>query len=370
MRALCRREGLLAACQLASTAIPAREVKPILKNLKAVAVEGRCTLIATDMEVGIRLDVQGLTIQEPGEAILPAAKLIAILREARDEELYVEADPSACVVRGTTSQLEFEMPSEDPAQFPDFPVFAEDRYHEIAAGSLREMIRRTVFATADDNQRYSMSGVLWELDGDKARLVATDGRRLALAQGLATSTGGHTTKGQTPVVPTKAMILLERNLADDAEETVKVCIRPNEVLFRTGRSVIYSRLVEGRYPDYKQVLPKKANVRVPLQAAAFQTAVRQSAIMTDTDSKRVTFKFAKGKLTLQSQGATAGRSRVEVPVEYDAKAIDVNFNPDYLVDMLKVLPPDVDLSLDLIDSGNPALFRCGENYSYLVMPLT
>src|SRR5437660_10641916 len=122
MRVICHREGLLSACQLTSAALPARDVKPILRNLKAIAADGRCTLMATDMEVGIRLDVCGLTIQEPGEAILPAAKLTAILRESRDEELSIEADPSACTVRG--SSLEFEMPSEDPAQFPDFPTCA------------------------------------------------------------------------------------------------------------------------------------------------------------------------------------------------------------------------------------------------------
>jgi DNA polymerase-3 subunit beta len=368
MRAICHREGLLSACQLVSAAIPARDVKPILRNLKAIAGDGRCTLMATDMEVGIRLDVQGLTIQEPGEAILPAAKLIAILREAREDELSIEADPSACTVRGEA--LEFEMPSEDPAQFPDLPVMAEDKYHEITAGSLREMIRRTVFAAADETARYSMTGVLWELEGEVARLVATDGRRLALAQGVATANGGHTTKGQAPVVPTKAMSLLERNLQDDPEETVRVCLRPNEVLFRTGRSVIYSRLVEGRFPDYRQVMPKKQSVRVMMQALPFQAAVRQAAIMTDDDSKRVTFHFARNKLTLQSQGSTSGRSRVELPLEYSGKELDVNFNPGYLIEMLKVLPPDAELTLDLIDGGSPALFRSGANYSYLVMPLT
>src|SRR5947208_3250981 len=116
MKALCRREGLLAACQLASAAIPSRDVKPILKNLKAVAGDGRCTLMATDLEIGVRLDVQGLTIEEAGEAILPAAKLVAILREARDDELQIDANDQACIVRGRT--LEFEMPSDDPAQFP------------------------------------------------------------------------------------------------------------------------------------------------------------------------------------------------------------------------------------------------------------
>jgi DNA polymerase-3 subunit beta len=367
MRAVCHREGLLSACQLASVAIPARDVKPILKNLKAIANDGRCTLMATDMEVGIRLDVQGLTIQEPGEAILPASKLIAILRESRDDELSIDADPSACLVRGAS--LEFEMPSEDPAAFPDLPTFAEDRYHAISAGSLREMIRRTVFAAADETARYSMTGVLWELEDGTAKLVATDGRRLALSQGVATAHGGHSTKGQTPVVPTKAMNLLERNL-DDAEEEVKVCLRPNEVLFRTGRAVIYSRLVEGRFPDYKQVMPRKQAVKVALQAAPFQAAVRQAAIMTDEESRRVTFQFAKNKLTLQAHGAQSGRSKVELPVEYDAKTISVNFNPQYLVEMLKVLPPDAELTLDLIDAGSPALFRSGPNYLYLVMPLT
>jgi DNA polymerase-3 subunit beta len=367
MKAICHREGLLSACQLASAAIPARDVKPILKNLKAIAGDGRCTLMATDMEVGIRLDVQGLTILEAGEAILPAAKLLAILRESRDGELTIEADPSACVVKGPS--LEFEMPSEDPGQYPDLPTFAEDRFHEITSGNLREMIRRTVFATAAETARYSMTGVMWELEGNTAKLVATDGRRLALAQGAAEEHGGHTTKGQTPVVPSKAMNLLERNLQDD-EETVKICLRPNEVLFRTERAVVYSRLVEGRFPDYKQVMPKKQGTKVALQATPFQAAVRQAAIMTDEDSKRVTFRFSKNNLTLKAQGATAGRSKVELPIEYDGKTLEIGFNPTYLVDMLKVLPADAELTLDLIDAGSPALFRCGSDYSYLVMPLT
>src|SRR5580704_6825994 len=131
MKVICDREGLLAACQLASAALPARDVKPILRNFKAMAADARCTIVATDLELGIRLDVQGLMIEEPGEAILPAAKLIAILRESRDSKLDVEANANACIVRGPT--LEFEMPSEDAAQFPDVPSFGEEeKYHEIS----------------------------------------------------------------------------------------------------------------------------------------------------------------------------------------------------------------------------------------------
>src|SRR5262245_21727000 len=339
MKALCPREALLSACQLTSAAIPTKDLKPILKNLKAVAGDGRFTLIATDLEVGIRLDLQGLEVLETGEAIMPAKKLTDILREARDAKLELEADAAACYVRGTA--LDFEMPSEDPAQFPDFPTLNEEKYHEITAGSLREMIRRTVFACADEAQRYSMTGVLWELDGGNAKLVATDGKRLAVAEGIATEVGGHSTKGQTPVVPEKAMGLLERNLQDSPEETVKVCLRPNEVLFRTGRAVIYSRLVEGRFPDYRAVLPKKTEVKLTLNVADLHSAVRQAAIMTESEAKRVTFEFAKNKLTLKSSGSGAGgRAEIVRPLEYGGKTIVVNFNPDYVTEFLKVLPPD------------------------------
>ncbi len=369
MKAICQREGLLAAVQLASVALPARDVaKPILKNLKAVAQEGRCTLMATDLELGIRLDVRGLTVQEPGEAILPASRLLQILREAPDEELAIEADAAACWVRGR--QAEFEMPSEDPAAFPDPPTFEEENYHELSAGSLREMIRRTVFAAASgEATRFATIGVLWELDGEQAKLVATDGRRLALCQGAAAGRGTHGTKGMTPVVPTKAMNLLERNLHDDGE-LVSVNIRANDALFRTERAIIYTRLVEGRFPPYRDAFPKKQAVKVPLAVPAFLGAVRQAAIMTDDESKRVTFAFTKGKLTLEARGASTGRSKVEMPLEYDAKPISIGFDPQFLTDMLKVLPTDAELLLELVDGASPALFRQGGDYSYLVMPLT
>src|SRR5262249_2685968 len=125
-----------------------------------------------------------------------------------------------------------------------------------------------------------------------------------------------------------------------------------------------------RFPDYKQVLPKKPTVKVPLAVGPFLAAVRQAAIMTDEESKRVVFHFAKKKLTLEAQGSTTGRSRVEMPVEFDAKAIDIAFNPAFVVDMLRVLPVDAELSLDLVDGNSPALFKSGAGYSYLVMPLT
>ncbi len=367
MKVRCHREGLLSAFQLASVAVPARDLKPVLQNLKVIATPERCTLLATDLELGIRLEVRGIQVEEPGEALLPAGRVQAILRESSDEELEIEASTQSCRVRGEHN--EFEMGGDDPAEFPDVPAFSEDQYHELPAATLKEMIRRTIFATATENPRYALTGVLWEFENETARLVATDGRRLAVIEGPAASQGGQDTKGQTHVVPTKAMQLLERNL-QDPDERVRVGLRPNEALFQTERAVIYSRLVEGRYPPYREVFPKKQTVKIPITVGPFHAAIRQAAIMTDEESKRVIFTFEKKKLTLQAHGPATGRSKVELPLDYDGKPIKTAFDPKFLTDMLRVLNAEDLLTLELVDAASVALFRAGDSYSYIVMPLT
>ncbi len=368
MKIVCHREGLLSACQLASAAIASRDVKPVLKNIKAIVNDDRCTLMATDLELGIRLDVRGIKVEEPGEALLPTSRLIAILRESTDEELTIDASIDKCVVRGETN--EFDMPGEDPSTFPDIPTFAEENYHEITAGILREMIKRTIFSAATEGQvRFgATTGVLIELEGEKAALVATDGRRLAMMTGAAKPHGDHSTANTTPVIPSKAMQLLDRNLVEP-DEMVKISLRPNEVLIKTERAMVYSRLVEGRFPNYRQVIPAKHSVRVPLTVGPFLSAVRQAAIMTDDESKRVRFKFEKKKLTLRAQGVESGQSRVELPIDLDGKGLEISFDPKFVVDMLRVLEPDTPLTLDMNEPNTPAVFRHEPSYTYVVVPL-
>src|SRR5262245_20218313 len=293
MKLFCEREALLQDCQLVAAAVSPRDIKPILRNLKAVATGDKCTLMATDLELGIRLEVRSPQIMEAGAAILPASRLASILRETTDDHLTIDADANRCLITGATT--EFEMPGEDPADFPDIPTFSDGKHHELTAGVLRTMVRRTAFAAARESTRYAMTGVLWETEGKTARLVATDSKRLALCTGEAKEVGGHEAKGQH-LVPTKAMALLERTLLDD-EQLVKVSLRPNDVLFQTDRAMIYSRLVEGRFPPYKDILPKKSAAKIPLAVTPFLAAVRQAAIMTDEESKRVTFHFGHKKLT-------------------------------------------------------------------------
>ena len=368
MKANYDRDALHAAFQLVSSVVPSRSPKPILANVKLVAEDDRSILMATDLEsVGVRLEVRGVNTARPGMALLPADRFAAILRETTEEQLNLEADGSRCLIRGQES--EFELPSDDPDAYPDVPDFSSEDSFQITASSLREMIARTVFATAQESTRYAMTGVLWEIGPEGIRLVATDGRRLAVADGVGIAHGGHSTEGMTPVVPTKAMNLLERNLTD-ADEQVYIHMNSNEARFKVGRAVISARLVEGRYPQYRDVVPKKADVKVGFKAGEFLSGVRQAAIPTDQDSRGVTIEFNPTQAVMKSRVADRGRAEVRVPVQTQGEQIGICFDPRYLIEMLRTLDPSTEVSLGLTDHRSAAHFKVGDSYSYVVMPLT
>ena len=165
---------------------------------------------------------------------------------ARDETLRIESDNAGTTVRGERSQ--FKLPAENPARFPAIAEFAETSYYELSGRLLRELIRRTVFATDNESSRYALGGVKLEWEEDKLTAVGTDGRRLAKMEGPAQAVGDPPPIGDITIVPTRAMQLLERALAEDGSE-VQLAVRENDVLVQNPRATIYSRLLEGRFPD-------------------------------------------------------------------------------------------------------------------------
>src|SRR5580698_6584406 len=218
MKITCQREGLLTACQLVSAAVPARTPKEILSNVKAVAQEDGLTLVAFDTEVGMRYEMRGVLVKRAGAAILPINQLTQILRESTDEEIELDSNEEGTKVKIGTSR--FSLHTRPVDEFPDIPAFDDGgRYHEITAGILRTMIRRTAFAADKKGSggRFAFNGVLWEADGKIARLVASDTKRLAVCEGPAAVYGPAETTKITPLVPPKAMSLLAKNLIDDGE---------------------------------------------------------------------------------------------------------------------------------------------------------
>ncbi len=368
MKALCNRDGLLAALGMVSGVVPARSPKPILQNVKLVAdAEEGSTLMATDLEVGIRFRVLGIKVDQPGSVILPTVRINQILRTSNDDELAIETEGDQLIVRGLRS--EFILNLEDPDLFPEVADFGAQAYHSVNAADLRKLIRRTIFATDIESTRYALGGVLVELTDETITMVGTDGRRLARAIAPAEAENGAMSPTGSPVIPVKALKLIERNL-DDGELKVHLAFQSgNSVLVRTERSVIYSKLVEGRFPRYQDVFPSGMDVKIPMEAGTLLQQVEAASIFTSEESRGVDFNFSAGTLTLKSQ-ADVGKSRVELPIAYDGKDVEITFDPRYLSDALKTLDPMAHVTAELIDRKNAAVFRTDDQYTYVVMPLT
>ena len=367
MKATCQRDKLLHAFQMAASVAPARSPKPILQNVKLDVTPEGAILMGTDLEVGVRVEASGFEVETPGSVVLPRDRFGKILSESSDEKLDLESDGGKVLVRGQRS--EFQLPSENPDEFPSVLAFEEQKYHELPARLFREVIRRTVYATDNESSRYALGGVLLELSANGLTAVATDGRRLARQEGPAESIGEHVSGDNMTIVPTRAMQLLERALADN-EENIQLAARENDVLVRSGGATVYSRLVEGRYPKWRDVFPRREGmIKIELCVGPFHAAVRQAGIVTSDERRGVNFTFGGGKIILAGHGAELGESHVEVPIAYDGADISISLDPRFLGEFLKVLDPEQTFTMELRDAESAAVCSTEDGYAYVIMPL-
>lgn len=367
MKLSCSRGALAAAFQTVSGVVPTRTPKAILQNVKLEATQGKAVLIGTDQEVGIRFQLAEANIEVPGEVLLPTSRVLAILREMQGDAVYIETTDGGTLIRGERAQ--YKLGAENPAEFPAVAEFDGQNAVTISAGTLKQLIHRTVFATDTESTRYALGGVLVEIKGESIVLAATDTRRLAVARGTCAAGSSGTGENAAPVIPSKALALIERTLADESA-SVSVAIRNNDVLVKTSNATIYSRLVEGRFPRYQDVIPAQSAVKVDLVVGSFYSAVRQAQIVTSEESRGVDFELAAGLMTLTSRAAEIGESKVELPISYDGTPLVITFDPRYVAEFLRVLELEQPIHLELNDSESAALFRTDDGYTYIVMPLS
>jgi DNA polymerase-3 subunit beta len=371
MKVRLTREPLLAALQSASAVVPARSPKPVLSNVKLEAHGASAVLSATDLEVGIRIGLDGVEAAADGAVLLPSGRLMAIVRESQPGTVFdIHSDGNAAVVKAPRS--EFRLPAEDPLEFPTVATFPEEPCFELSAALVRELVRRTVFATDNESSRYALGGVLLELSARAGSgsvvAVGTDGRRLSKMEGPAAAKGGEPQEVQ-PIVPARAMQLFERCLGD-ASLPVHVSVKPSEVLVRTGSTTISSRLVEGRFPRWRDVFPDRPDAaRVKVVAGPLLAAVRQAAIVTSEQSKGVDFSFEPGQLVLTGRSSESGESRIELPIEHAGAAVRIKLDPRFMSEFLRVLDGAVAVTLELTDAQSACVCRTEDGYGYVIMPL-
>jgi DNA polymerase III subunit beta len=387
MKVICDRAALLDAASLGSSVAPQRTPKP---QLSCVMLDARKTgdggagllmLSATDADVSLRLSSPQVEVQEEGRCLVPAAKLQQIVSAQDDATLTLEAASDQTTVRGAGARFTLHgFPSSDFPPLPEFPKPEASRdAFSINAGELHELISRTIFSTARENSRYAINGVLLKRDGKKLEMVATDGRRLALARGAAT-VGDDATEGGQCIVPTKALTLVNK-LLTTAGDTVRVAITDNQIMFAFddadadtpgGGTILASNLVEGSFPPYEDVIPRDQDKKAVFDVARLGSAVRRASLLTNEESRGVRMAFTGaegGSLKLSSRAPEMGESEIEVGVEsFEGDDIEVGFNPAFIVDALKVVPEETIL-FELKAPNKPGLLRSGNDFLYVVMPV-
>jgi len=362
MKVIAQTAALQEALALAGSIVATRTPKPVLQCVKLIAANKMLTLLSTDLEVGCRYQVTAVEVQEEGEALAPADRLGAIVRESDDESITLAKEKEALVVRGASSR--FKVFGYDPGEYPAVAEFGEAADFQISSSVLAKMIGKTLFATAKAHSHYAISGVLWEASGKRLQLVATDGHRLAQAKGTLAKAAG---KDVTAIVPGKLMGLIQR-IAAAADEMLDVRIMENQILVRTSRATLSSSLVQGNFPKYGDVIPKECSRKATINTMQFEHRLRQAALLTNEESRGVRLSFKSDKVTLSSRAAETGEAEVNCPMTLEGEAMDIAFNPQFLLDALKVCETD-QVSLEMMASNKPAIIKAGPEFLYVLMPV-
>lgn len=369
MKAQLPRQEFLDALTATAAVAGGRTTKPILNCVKIVTTGDVIELSATDGELTLRLGVSGFAIDEPGEVVVSADRLLSIIRELPDAEISLTSDERHCFVRGEGS--EFKIFVHPVADFPAIPTFDDEPELVIDGSMLWRMINLTIYAAARETSRYAINGVLWEKKGKQLYLVATDGRRLARAGGKITSAA---TADFNIIVPSKALNIFERVFGpgkDRGDWQLDLKVTPNQLLLRSGPRVLSTALVEGNFPNYNDVIPKDTDKTARINRVEFHGAVRRAALLTTDEARAVRLALTADNLVITAQSPEQGEARVELPIEYQGDSIEIGFNPVFLGDALKALNHDT-ICLDLHESFRPGIIR-GEDkdeFLYVVMPVS
>jgi len=362
MHVIVNRSALLDMLNVASGIVAARTTKDVLKCVRLTTMEDTLLVGATDLEVSLRGRIQQVEIKDKGDLLIPVDKLMQIVRESGDETLVLQSEDQTCHVRGQDSH--FEIYGQDPKEFPPIPELDGEPDVEIEAALLNDMIEKTVFAAAKENTRYAINGLLWEKTGKKLLLVATDGRRLAMAHGTITKGGPD---DQRVIVPVKTVHVLQRILSA-AEGAVAIKFSSNQVLVGSGNYALSSALIEGQFPSYEEVIPKDNDKRVELSTEEFHSAVKRAALLTNEQSRGVQLSFEKGKLVLSSRAPEQGEATISVSIDYEEEPINIGFNPVFLTDALRVAKTPT-VFIELKESNRPGAIKAGSGFLYVIMPV-
>ena len=360
------KEQILIGLQAVQNVVGSRTTLPILSNVLLRAEGDRLEFTATDLDVTVACSVEA-TVKKPGSSTVPVKKLFGIVRELNGSELDLEVDDkNVCVIRSGPSFYKINGLAAD--EFPPLPKFKEDKKVNLPQETLKSMLRKSSFAISTDESRYVLNGIFISFKDHKMTMVATDGRRLALVDEEAEIS--EKSQGEF-IVPAKAVNELNRLLQDKGEVEIK--FTDNQAAFTLkddkGSSVlVVTKLIEGNYPNYRQVIPGEAKERIALVRDEFLHALRRAEIMTSEKSNSVKLTFTKNKLEITANSPEVGEAKESLAINYKGKDLAIAFNPKYVIDPLNALDND-EVFIELIDELSPGVLKINGPFLYVVMPM-
>jgi len=366
MRVTADRKNLQEAASLVQGVVPSKTSRPILQNFLMETKDNHLVLQGTDMEVGIAYSVEKVEVEEEGKVVVPASKVLEILSKVLDEKISLYTEDQALKIK--TSRGNFKVLGDKPDDFPAMEEFDWSEAFEIEGETLAEMVKKTIFAAATERTRYALNGIFLAIKDSKAEMVSTDGKRLARIVRPVSAKGEH----DGVIVPTKCVNYLEKiSLAagEGGHAPLKILLRENNIYASTKNAILTSRLIDGHFPDYDAVIPKNTDKILTINVKDLQQAVIEGSLLGDRESHAVKFNFQDGKLFLSSRSPDVGEAKVEIDINFEGGDLEIAFNPDYILDVLRALGGG-DLKLRLKDSSSAAMIDPGSNYVYIIMPVS
>jgi len=341
--------------------VSSRTTLPILSNVLIEADELGLQLSTTDLDVTITRRIKA-DVEVTGSTTMPARRLASIVRElaSTDIEISVNEEDAAEVRSGPSFFKILGLPA---SEFPSLGEFVDAKEFVIEQKLLRDALRKTSYAISTDETRYVLNGVNCIIGEGMLTLVATDGRRLAMVeQDLEFPAGNES----GVIIPTKAVNELQRLLNDEGE--LKVYLTAGQAGFELNDSNLVTKLIEGNYPNFRQVIPGDANHRVTIERETLLNAVKRVGLLVNENSNSIKFSFAENQLSFSANSPDIGEAEETLDIRYDGPPLAVAFNPEFVMAPLRNLDQD-EVFVDLIDESSPGVIKIDEPFLYVIMPM-
>lgn len=333
------REQLQQGLAAVSASVPAKTTLPVLANILVEATKDGLRLSGTDLDIGVSTIIPASVDQE-GAITLPARKLVDIVREMPNAAIRFtgSGEQRATIECGRTRFKLLGLPREE---FPAFPAVKFDDAWRTSAGELQKLVQHVAFAASTEESRPILNGVLWELRPDRMRMVATNGHRLSRMEipvKTRTATGAAAKAEVDLIIPPKALEQIGRLFNEDEE--IEIAKSENHLGFRSVGTQLYTRLIEGPYPNYEQVIPKENDKIATVDKSAMSSALRRMAIVASDQTHRIRLQFGSGICKLSVQTPDLGEAQEEVTVDFEGDPLEIGFNATYVLEILKHIPTD------------------------------